>query len=500
MIDTEILQQCKDYIVENGLGSFFAHQMKKTKTGTDLFSKMKGNGISAESVVIELDTHDKWLTECRQRLTDEWRLISNEHGGIAFTQSWIIDNKYTSYYDRSKSFKLTLTDINDAIGKKPVQLARYIPPKKYTKESFDKIVREIIEDFRCIPSLNFLRVTGYNVINNHLKEFYENLHVMRKAFGVDNIKLQAKNGWYLRSIAECCFVNYLLAHGIEPTRGGPYPKEFFAIYKRKGVYDPGFYDQHGNEIKCEIFGGGRMHQEDYNKIRKMKVDFHEGNSNFLAIEFQDCYKDDNLRNILERFIGRPRRIIQDVRFPDLPATMLSVVEDTLKRCQDICDKMLDGELPSNHWFHRTNSFKNRTRYAWEPATWNGLVENISKMGWQAVRKQMIKTPAQQEYIKKQGENTKEQVLGECQAIFDEFQRGPNYVSHLAIFDGRNRQFCTEQQKETRRKARTAAAHFQKLFNGGDDLIIKMLGVEDQALPARRPFDIIKKEAKATDVT
>lgn len=477
-----IMDQCSDYIQKFGIENFAACEMKKNSIGRDLAYNLPRLKLSAEKVVTKMNRRDEWLEAGRRKLAIKWKEIVDTNGIKALSLEWAHANGYEFLRNEHLTYSISIKEISNRIGMEKEYAVRW---RKYTKESYDKIVRDTIKKYRCLPSCEVLHADGLSLISHHLKEFYKDYNDLKKAFGVDNIKLQAINGCYLRSISEVSFVNYLLAHGIDPTPGGLYPESFQLKYGKKCQYDPGFRDRDGNEIKCEIFGGGPCNKEEYARVRKMKEDFHAGDPYFLAIEFGDCYNDAKLGDILEKFIGRPDRVIIDDRFPEMPATMLSVIDDTLKRCQEICDRMPDGELPSHHWFHRTNTHKNRIREAWEPNTWSGLVESISKLGWVNVRKEMKKTLAQRDYIK-------QRVLDECRVVFDRFKMGPNYVSNLTMFDGRHLKSCSKEDRQWREKARCASNHFRKICGGGDDMIIEMLGVKDIALAKRKPWDVIKK--------
>ena len=128
---------------------------------------------------------------------------------------------------------------------------------------------------------------------------------------------------------------------------------------RLGVskYDPGFVATQGTwvgqKILVEIFGNAPGGNLDYARVQAAKIEFNKRYPNFLAVNYQDCYDDRKLVKLLEPYIGRPERVIVNESLPETPAVMLSTVDDTLKRCQEICNKMPDGLLPTLPWFqHR----------------------------------------------------------------------------------------------------------------------------------------------------
>ena len=335
-------------------------------------------------------------------IIDEWRDIVEEHGIQALRKTWAEENGYEPLYQRGKYLSLTLEAIAGRLGKTREFLAQ--PRRKIEKPRFDEMVREVIAKYGCLPCDQFLHAKGYPAIPNMYVKFYGTMPALRKAFGVDNIKLQAINGMYMDSMAEVCYSNYLEAHGIKVLPGGAYPEAFAKqTGKNKCRYDPGFVATNGphtgQRILVEIFGVKPKGQDSYAAVQAAKTAFHEGNPLFLALLYSDCYKDDVLAVKLEPFIGRPERITRHERLPDAPAVMLSYVDDALKRCQEVCDKLPDGQLPSSSWFNRAKCHKDRERYDWEPLSWDGLTAQVSNLGWKNVRALMVQSEAQNEYLR-----------------------------------------------------------------------------------------------------
>ena len=291
---------------------------------------------------------------------------------------------------------------------------------------------------------------------------------MRERFGVSDLKIKAANGMYFDSFAETCWVNYLYAHGIKITIPKLYSKEYAEQSGRSyGRYDPGFVATHGEwqgrEILVEIFGGQPGGSSTYASVQAAKIKFNEQFDNFLAIDYMRCYSDKCLQDILQPYIGLPERVIYDSILPNAPATMSSSVEDTLKRCQEICDNTPDGLLPALTWFYRTEKYKGRERLEWEPERWHGLVEAISRLGWKEVREKMKRTDAQIAY-------GRAPTLRNVQDIYDKFNLAPSKLFNKWC----HTKDLNEDDKKWFNLAQCTVNACKRLFQDGEKDAIKLL--------------------------
>lgn len=359
---------------------------------------------SLENLSKELNLHSDWLRAQQTYVIDDVRTIVEDHGVQVLAKKWMTDNGYGSLYSRTRKFQLNLEEIAKRL--EVLDTFQTHPKRKaplFTQQGFDKLVQEVIDRYGCLPAAQFLVKNGYSTICNRMADYGPSFPAVRERFEVDNIKLQAINSMYLDSFAEVCWVNYLVAHGIIVLEGQAYPQEYCTRFgKNSGRYDPGFIpivgQFQGKHVKVEIFGGvpgGDVAQKDaYLKTRAAKEKFHQNDPLFLALEFKDCYEDSRIAEILKPYIGEPDRVIRNERIQDTPATMLSIVDDTIKRAQQVCNNTPDGLIPPTAWFTRTGVFKNREIAAWEPQQLHGLNLHITKIGRKQISALMVRSQAQ----------------------------------------------------------------------------------------------------------
>lgn len=257
----------------------------------------------------------------------------------------------------------------------------------------------------------------------------------------------------------------MICHSIEVIR----PEKYHEDYATEsgftyGVYDPGFQATvgifAGRNILVEIFGGGKTDKAKttYLEKKEKKLEFNKRYDTFLAIDFLDCYSDKKLKSILEPYIGNPVRSEYHHFIPSAPATMLSVVDDTLARCQEICDCIPDGILPSIEWFTKMGNFKNREIAEWEPRVWNGLCRAISAIGWQEVRKNVIRSDEQIAFERRP-------ILREMKTMLNEYGLMPSQIL--------GKKHLYSHRDLMNRADRTLRAA-KRMFNGGEDEAVLIL--------------------------
>jgi hypothetical protein len=328
------------------------------------------------------------------------RELVKTHGVVAITRKWLLENDHSNI---NNTIVLHFNSNREEVADKLGLLNEYknliehnkttYTPNKWTKEVFDKTVRDVIEKFGCIPGIQVLVEEGYGAlvgtINN--KKYCLSIGDLRKQYGVEKDLHTAKNGMELHSFAEICFANFLYERGVTFKRGERYPP----AYEKMSGRHHGTYDFHietmvsdvlpeGMWLDVEVWGGpGKNHVKDhqtYVDTRKLKEAFHDGRPGFLGIEYAQCYSVRALSEILKPYIGMPEvREVQSCKSTTLE-------EDVLRRANDVAAKF-KGVLPSSKWFKKTGTYVGRDVQAWEDASWYPFTWKVKKIGgFTALRK------------------------------------------------------------------------------------------------------------------
>jgi hypothetical protein len=330
------------------------------------------------------------------------------HGAVALTDKWLIANKHQSV---RSAFVCHWNSDREAVAETLGILDEYksliehnrttYTPNKWTKEVFDKAVKEVIDRFGGIPCHEVLCASGYGAlvgtINN--KQYCSSLPDLRKQYGVENDRNTAMNGMELHSFAEVSLANFLYERGIRFKRGERYPPAYEAMSGRHhGTYD--FHIQttvsdvipEGEWLDVEVWGGpGRNHVKDhdnYQKTRKAKEAFHSGRPGFLGIEYAKCYSARALSNILRPYIGEPE--VREVQ----RSKPTSIETQVINRSIEIASNF-EGVLPGCKWFSKTGKYVGRDVLPWEDKSWCNFTWKVKKIGGFAkLRKNLQERAAQ----------------------------------------------------------------------------------------------------------
>ena len=365
----------------------------------NLAYRLGGSRYKIEEIAEELGLKDAMVKYERDKLLASWKAMVDEHGLNVYKQRWLQDNKLTQLLTRSKRRGLRLIDVAKELGD-DIRLKnhRATTPSsgkiKWSSQKFDEIAREVIDRFGCIPSGTFLIQQGYGGFVWQYS-VYGPVENVRQRYNVQNVRLSdIDNNVYL-SLPEVCFSNYMLARNFVVERGDSYPEEYVKNYNRKrGMYDFHFLatqDEYaGKRISVEIFGGGGACRNEetkkrYLETKKFKIEFHQGDKTFLAIEYDECYTDNSLTEILRPYIGEPPVMRNHELVQLCPTTQLSQADLVLDECRIISRRMPTGKLPSTQWFQMSGHHVNRERYDWEPHRWAGFLVRLRRIGMANVR-------------------------------------------------------------------------------------------------------------------
>jgi hypothetical protein len=198
----------------------------------------------------------------------------------------------------------------------------------------------------------------------------------------------SRAGFRWRSHPEASLSNFLYARGIEHRPGTRYDDEYATMSGRNyGYYDLHFREKHGNWISVEIWGDKPMGHdaEEYATKRAVKEEFHAGRTDFLGIEFRDCYSDTRLAAILASYIGVIEPYVFDKPTdPVIQSTHWSNADELLEYCRHIAASQTDGAFPTESWLRKRGKHEKRDGDTYNTLaiycrTWLGGVRNVRKL-------------------------------------------------------------------------------------------------------------------------
>lgn len=318
------------------------------------------------------------------------------HGAIVITRQWLNANKKTSlnihiercWTNREEVAKEldVLDEFNQCVTEQRKACANKNHYVKWTDETFDVAIKDIIKQYECIPIAQFLiKNNHYDIlqqINN--KTWCRSIHELRKQYKVNDGNLIARNGIKYLSHSEVNVANFLIARDIKFENGYAYPQEYKDDTGKRGVYDFHII-MNDKTYNVEIWGGcfraGEERQADYAATRKMKETFNEKIGNFIGIEYLDCHHDDTLTKVFQQYIGviHPFVFTKSVD-KQIPSTAWARIDKVIETAKFAMEKLNVRKVPQQKWFGRSGKYKNRKIEDWEPKSWSPFEWNVRCIG------------------------------------------------------------------------------------------------------------------------
>lgn len=322
-----------------------------------------------------------------------------------------------------------------------------------TKEQFEKLVRDTIDNHGHLPSYSWLTDNEAPLIN-YMRNNKITLADVRSQFFEKGIgRMRSMDGTCWRSSAEAGLCNFLISRGVEYIKGKKYPETYANFGDRK----IGWYDLHFSgskhpfiniKIDVEVNGEKPMgHRErDYNKTMNQKRSFNATNERYLEISYRDCYSELRLVQILHKYINvEICNEYKQAQHVGLPCSQ-SILEHVVKQAKFVCNH-LRSDLPSEQWFTSRGPFLNRIKMDWEPA-WGGFLKDIRRIGgWIILRKALKQENKQIQW-------SRESIITELTNLADTLNKSP-----CSIIASRN---SSNLSKNRARRVKSAA---DRLFNG-----------------------------------
>ncbi len=324
-------------------------------------------------------------------------LIFRENGIVGLSYKWLKDNSHIRLYNIVVGkYKYKMEILSNKFGvieewKKNRKDSRYKTKDiiNWNCNVFEEICNEIITKYGYIPPAQFLRDNNYGAFVSYMYKNNYTYEQLNKKFNINsNPKHMCRNGMNFRSLAEACLANYLYSRSIPIKQGERYSDTYSQLTGRKyGMYDLHFIATNGiyadKWINCEVWGYKPMgHSEEaYAVKRKQKEEFHKDDKLFLGINYFDCYKEDRLNEILDKYIGNitPKIYTCENDYKFKP-TEWSLASEVIEQCKYIIENNC-GILPSEDWLRKRGKHKNRETHKWESKYNLGTLSvNINKIG------------------------------------------------------------------------------------------------------------------------
>lgn len=329
-----------------------------------------------------------------------FRDLYGKHGMSALSQKWLKDHGCEHVYGRAKAKGYNMETIASALGildeyklfRTQQHGKNWRAMAKWNLETVTSQLNQLIEVYGDIPAVGWLEANSFAGMTSWISN-NKGMSYFREQLGPSTSKrFVSRGGLALRSWAEVALANFLWARGLDVYRGRKYPEEYATSSGRKhGWYDLEFDavsgEFAGKRILVEVWGNneksGPLGQDldKYLQTKTQKLAFNKGNSCFMGISFQDCYKEHVLADSLEQFIGlcNPTRFKND-EDRVLPSALWSTADHVLEQCRLVCDNMPEGKLPPSSWFRCKEKYKDRKINAWEPQNWHNIDEKICMLG------------------------------------------------------------------------------------------------------------------------
>jgi AP2 domain len=261
---------------------------------------------------------------------------------------------------------------------------------RWTWERAIEVAAELAEQQGDLPTVQWCRLNGYSQVTNVVHKSGRSWEDLRAAIGLAaSVKFyQSRTGVRWRSRPEASLSNFLYARGIEHKRGERYADGYSEQSGRHhGRYDLHFIAADGRWINVEIWGDlpDAYSHGRYEATRRFKEAWHDGDPDFLGIQYQDCLHDARLTDILESSIG----VIAPFRF-DKPADTVietahwSDADEFLETCRQIAAQMPDGIFPGDEWLRKRGRYSDRegedyNTISQRVTVWMGGTRNVRKL-------------------------------------------------------------------------------------------------------------------------
>lgn len=308
-------------------------------------------------------------------------LLYKFNGVNGLSNKWLCDNYHKPLYNRIViTYKTTLEslsiDFNCHDEWKNNRKAKLLHGRNciiWSETVFTEKCKEIVSKYGYFPPSLFLVNNGYSELISYFYSHDYTYEKINKLLNIDYCPIfTSRNGLKFRSLAEACLANFLYARGIEIKVGEKYPEGYSVLSGKKyGVYDIHFKGKKGEYtdkwIDCEVWGENPNghNKENYAITRKYKESFNKDNDCFIGIAYHDCYRENELSTILNKYIGTIEPyIFNNEEDKQIKPTLWNSMDVVKKQCRHIMENN-NNIIPTEGWMRKRGKYKNRPTEEWE---------------------------------------------------------------------------------------------------------------------------------------
>lgn len=266
-----------------------------------------------------------------------------------------------------------------------------MPQQRWTWERAVETAQQAIEVHDELPTMDWFRKNKQTNLVNAVFRSGHTWEDLREALGhfSKSTFRQSRNGMRWLSQPETSMSDFLFARGVLHKRGHRYDQGYADVTgRRHGAYDVHFQASDGRWIDVEIWGDlpDKLSGGKYANTRALKEAWNrKNNSNFLGIQFQNCYSDITLTKILMPYIGE----IDPFNFskptdPHIETSHWTDGEELLETCRQLAETMPGKIFPNEQWLRKRGKYAARAGESYNSLAlrinqWLGGTRNVRKL-------------------------------------------------------------------------------------------------------------------------
>ena len=280
-------------------------------------------------------------------------------------------------------------EYTDYVAKTPIVRAGGLT-KRWTWKRCVREAKLVKVQFSHLPPAAWFQANGHGSLVQAVYYLGYSWEMLRQEVGdfENSSFVESRNGLRWRSHPEASLSNFLYARGITHKRGEKYPDDYSDFSTANyAYYDLHFVNEEGEWINVEIWGDKpHGHGElRYAEKRKDKENYHYGREDFLGINFQDCFSDQVLSEVLRPYIGRVEPFQFDKKSDEhIESSHWSNADELLTACRKLAAQMPDGKFPTEEWLRKRGKWAGRDGDSFNTMSvyiklWLGGIRNLRKL-------------------------------------------------------------------------------------------------------------------------
>ncbi|MBT3303351.1 hypothetical protein HOB87_11345 [Candidatus Woesearchaeota archaeon] len=343
-------------------------------------------------------TNNTICGKTKDQLIEECSILYKQNGfpGISFKNLKEVNNLYYRLYrfgiDQKTLIHLLGIKEEYKIYRKK-SFKRRVNGKTQYAWTWERIIKEarvVVKQKGFLPPGEWFHKNGLGSLVQAVYGHDKTWNDLRSEFAsyTGSSFVESRSGIRWRSHPEASLSNFFYARGIKHELGQKYPDDFARFAQQNyGYYDLTFLDNKNRWIDVEVWGDKPLGHDEkrYAEKRKLKEKYNLTNDHFLGIQYQDCYDEGRLTDILKIYIGVIEPYIFD-KLTDkiIQSTHWSNTDELIEYCREIANDCPDGKFPTEEWLRKRGKWKDRSGVAYNTLsiyikTWIGGIRNLRRI-------------------------------------------------------------------------------------------------------------------------